>query len=59
MRPGESVEFRFRRRDGSEHVATATLAASPALRIVTVEQIGGSLSDEQSAFREAWLGSRR
>lgn len=57
--PGQSVRLRVRRRDGTEVEATATLANSPAIELVTVEEIGEPSTAQQRAFRAAWLGSQR
>jgi predicted metalloprotease with PDZ domain len=59
MRPGERVEIRYRRRDGSEQLGSATLRSSPALRVVALEQLGSTPARDQLIFREAWLTSRR
>ena len=54
---GEMVELVFLRR-GQEVKATATLAEPAELEIVPVESAGGSLTPEQTIFREAWLSSK-
>jgi predicted metalloprotease with PDZ domain len=56
-KPGDSVELVFKRR-GQEVRSKAVLAEDPALEIVPVETAGGTLTAEQKAFREAWLGSK-
>lgn len=57
-RPGESVAIEIRRRDGRTVDAILVLADDPWLVAVPAEQAGGSLTPEQRAFRDAWLGSR-
>ena len=54
---GDSVELVFKRR-GVEVKSNAVLADDPALEILPVETTGGTLTAEQKAFREAWLGSK-
>lgn len=54
---GDRVALVVERRDGRRDTTTLTLGADPALQIVPVEA-GGTPSDEQQAFRAAWLGSR-
>lgn len=39
------------------HSATMTVIEAPAYEAVPVESAGGSLTPEQKAFRDAWLGS--
>jgi predicted metalloprotease with PDZ domain len=56
-KPGEEVELFFKRR-GQEVRAKAQLAEDPQLEIVPIEKAGGSLTDEQQRFRNAWLGSK-
>jgi hypothetical protein len=34
-----------------------TLQADPSMEIAAIEDAGGTLSAEQKAFRDAWLGS--
>jgi predicted metalloprotease with PDZ domain len=54
--PGDAVEVRFLRR-GVERTATVRLAADPAIKLVRAEADGDSVTPEQLAFREAWLGA--
>ncbi len=54
---GDTVEIVFRRR-GQEVRANAMLAEPDGLEMVPVESTGAVLSPEQTAFREAWLGSK-
>lgn len=56
-KPGDAVELVFKRR-GQELRANATLAEDPRLEIVAVEKTGGTLTDEQKRFRDAWLQSK-
>jgi predicted metalloprotease with PDZ domain len=57
-KPGDRVALRFVRRSGETVDTHVTLEADPRIEIVPVEQTGGTLTAEQRAFREAWLGSR-
>ncbi len=58
-RPGDNVVLDVIRHDGRHVTCTATLEPNPSLRIAPVEsQPGGVLTDQQKAFREAWIGTR-
>ncbi|HEY9137685.1 MAG TPA: PDZ domain-containing protein, partial [Terriglobus sp.] len=54
---GDTVELVFKRR-GVEVKSNAVVADDPTLEILPVESTGGTLTAEQKAFREAWLGSK-
>lgn len=56
LKPGDEVVVRFLQR-GVERSAPLRLIADPALRLVRAEAGGGSVTPEQLAFRQAWLGS--
>lgn len=56
-KPGEEVELVFNRR-GREVHAKAQLAEDERLEIVPIEKTGGTLTDDQRRFREAWLNSK-
>ena len=56
--PGDVVDVRFRRRDGTDETAELTLSENPEIRVVPIEQAGGSLTDAQRRFRNEWLASR-
>jgi predicted metalloprotease with PDZ domain len=56
--PGDALPFRFLRR-GRLVETEVTLAVDPGVGLVPVEDGGDALSEEQRAFRDAWLGSRR
>jgi predicted metalloprotease with PDZ domain len=56
-KPGESIALTIHRRDGKVVTKTLTLAADPALAIDDVATTG-TLTVEQKAFRESWLGSK-
>jgi predicted metalloprotease with PDZ domain len=56
LSPGDEVVVRFLQR-GVEKSATLRLAADPAFRLVRSEAGGGSVTPEQLAFRQAWLGA--
>ena len=55
---GDAIALVFRRRDGQQVNATATLAASNRFELVPVETTGTALTATQQKFREAWLGSK-
>jgi predicted metalloprotease with PDZ domain len=57
-RPGDRLTITYKRRGGATGTATVVLEEDPALDVVTVEAAGGTLTSEQRAFREAWLGSK-
>ena len=54
-KPGDEVPIRFLQR-GVERSATLRFAADPSFTLARVEAGGGSVTPEQLAFREAWLG---
>jgi predicted metalloprotease with PDZ domain len=56
-KPGESVALTIRRRDGKVVAKTLTLKADPAVAIDDLAQTG-TLTAEQKAFRESWLGTK-
>jgi predicted metalloprotease with PDZ domain len=56
-KPGDEVELVFRRRN-QEVRAKAVLAEDLRLEMVPVEKSGGTLTEEQKRFREAWLQSK-
>ena len=58
QRPGDQVAIEFRRPSGEVAKSTITLAEDPGLQAMTVEADGGTLSPQQKAFREAWVGSK-
>jgi predicted metalloprotease with PDZ domain len=55
---GDKVVMEVKRPTGRIVSLTMTLGENPALEAVPVETTGGTLSTEQKAFREAWLGSK-
>lgn len=56
-KPGESVAITIRRRDGTAVEKALAIQADPALTIEDVAATG-TLTPEQKAFRDAWLGTR-
>lgn len=56
-RPGDAIEIVFRKR-GEERRARVTLAADPALEVVTYETAGLEVTDRIREFRREWLGSK-
>jgi predicted metalloprotease with PDZ domain len=56
-KPGEKLVITYRNRAG-EHQTTITLEEDPTLEVVTYEAAGMPLSQEQLAFRKAWLSSK-
>jgi predicted metalloprotease with PDZ domain len=58
-KPGDRMVVGYTRRDGLAGQATMTVGEDPTLEVVTVEASGGTLTAEQKAFRDAWLGPKR
>ena len=56
-KPGEEVELVLKRRGQEVHVK-AKLVEDQRLEIVPIEKTGGTLTDEQRRFRDAWLNSK-
>jgi hypothetical protein len=52
------VKLGILRRGGLSATGTLVLDADPALSIVDLAAAGGTLTESQKAFREAWLSSR-
>ncbi len=57
-KPGDRLSVTFKRRGGATGTASITLKEDPALEVVSVESTGATLTAEQKAFRESWLGSK-
>ena len=57
-KPGDQVALEFRRPSGQVVTATITLGEDPGLQAATIETTGGTLTAEQKAFRNAWVGSK-
>jgi predicted metalloprotease with PDZ domain len=57
-KPGDRLTLTIKRRGGATKTVAITLAEDPALDAVAVESTGGTLTAEQKAFREAWLGAK-
>jgi predicted metalloprotease with PDZ domain len=57
-KPGDKLVVEFKRPTGAPGKVTMTLRENPELEAVPVESSGGTLSDDQKTFREAWLGSK-
>ena len=55
--PGDQLELVFQSR-GVDKRVQVTVATDPRYDLVPVESTGGTPSDAQRAFRDAWLGSR-
>ncbi|HEX5474723.1 MAG TPA: PDZ domain-containing protein [Vicinamibacterales bacterium] len=54
--PGDRLPIAFTRRGIAVH-GEVTLEADPSLEAVPIESTGGTLTPEQQAFRNAWLGA--
>ena len=54
---GDRVPMRFVRRSGEVVDTTITFDEDPRVEVVLVEKSGGTLTDDQRRFRDAWLGS--
>ncbi len=57
-KPGEEIAIEFRRPSGEVVKSTLKLGEDPTLQAATIESAGGTLTPEQKAFREAWVGSK-
>jgi predicted metalloprotease with PDZ domain len=56
--PGSTVPVTYLRRGrGQPLMTTLRTVADPTLEVVPLEQAGGTLSDAERRFREAWLSS--
>ncbi len=54
-KPGDTVEIAYRQR-GVDKTTRLTFGVDPAIELVRAETAGGTLTDAQAAFRDAWLG---
>jgi predicted metalloprotease with PDZ domain len=57
-KPGDRLTLTVKRRAGAPVTATVVLAEDPTMEAAPVESTGGTLTPEQKAFRDAWLGSK-
>lgn len=57
-RPGESATLTVRRRGNQTVTTTVTLKANPALTVIDAAEAGAPLTEQQKAFRAAWLGTK-
>jgi predicted metalloprotease with PDZ domain len=57
-KPGDTVTVTLKRRGGATVTTAITTKDDPSFDTVAVEAAGGTLTPEQKAFREAWLGSK-
>jgi predicted metalloprotease with PDZ domain len=57
-KPGDRVVLAVSRPTGKKVSLTMTLGEDPGLEAVPSERAGGTLTSEQKAFRENWLGSK-
>jgi predicted metalloprotease with PDZ domain len=58
-KPGDRVPLKFVRRSGETVNTTITLDEDPRIEVVPVEKTGGTLTEDQRAFRESWLRSQQ
>jgi predicted metalloprotease with PDZ domain len=58
-KPGEKLTLEVKRPTGKTATLSLTLGEDPALEAVPVEAAGGTLTAEQKAFRDRWLGAKR
>jgi predicted metalloprotease with PDZ domain len=56
---GDRATVEIKRPSGQTAKLIVTFADDPALEAVPIESTGGTLTDAQKAFRQAWLGSKR
>jgi predicted metalloprotease with PDZ domain len=57
-KPGDRLPITVKRRGGATFTASVVLVEDPALETVPLESTGATLTADQKAFREAWLGSQ-
>jgi predicted metalloprotease with PDZ domain len=57
-KPGDTVAIEFRRTSGQTVRTTITIGEDESLEAVAVEAAGGTLTAEQKAFRQSWLGGK-
>jgi predicted metalloprotease with PDZ domain len=57
-KPGDRIAITYKR-GSSTATAHVTLREDPDLEAVLIEDTGGTLTVEQKAFRDSWLGSRQ
>ena len=57
-KPGETILLSVKRPTGRTVSLKLVLGEDPALEAIPVESGGGTLSPEQKAFRNSWLGSK-
>jgi predicted metalloprotease with PDZ domain len=57
-KPGDRITVIYLSRGGAQKTTDVTLAEDPRLEIVPIEAAGGTLSAEQRAFRNRWLGAK-
>jgi len=58
-RPGERVSIEYIDRTGASKTANVVLGENQHVNVVAVESAGGSLTQAQRTFRDAWLKSRQ
>jgi len=58
-RPGERVSIEYIDRTGASKTANVVLGENPHVNVIAVESGGGSLTQAQRTFRDAWLKSRQ
>jgi predicted metalloprotease with PDZ domain len=58
-KPGDKLPLKFVRRSGETVNTTITLDEDPRIEVVPVEKTGGTLTEDQKRFREAWLSSQQ
>lgn len=57
-KPGDEVPLHIVRRSGEAVETRLTLVADPRIDIVPIEATGGTLTADQKAYRDKWLGSK-
>jgi predicted metalloprotease with PDZ domain len=57
-KPGDRLTITFRRRGGATGTAAVVVKEDPDMQAFPIEANGGTLTAEQRAFRNAWLGSK-
>ncbi len=57
-KPGDGLTVTYKRRGGATGTTTIRLIEDPSLEAVPLESTGASLTPDQKAFRESWLGPK-
>lgn len=56
-KPGDAINIQYKHRTETK-TATVTLGENPAFSLMTYEQTGSTPTNEMTAFRNSWLGTK-